>query len=166
MAELLPPARKPAPLDAAMVLSLVTVGVVAALMAIAGLVLGGPSTGLGLAVGGLVATLNLWFFAHIGRGVLAGGPRGRLFAILALFKFGGLFGGVWFLLKAELTSPLTLAIGYGALPLGITIASFLRREPPVEGPGTGGGDEPSRAAENLVPADPELDNPPEPGSQA
>jgi len=165
MAELLPAAREPAPLDASIIVSLVSVGAVGGLMALAALVVLGPASGLGVAVGGLIATLNLWFFAHIGRGVLAGGSRGRLWGLIAATKFIGLFGGAWLLLQADLTQPLTLAIGYAALPLGITIGSFLRREDSGE-PTRGGFDPSSAPAENLVPADPESDTLHEPRDQA
>lgn len=96
------------------------------LFALLALVLGGADACLGVALGGLVATLNLWIFAFIGRGVLAGGRRSRLWALVAVAKFLGLFGGAWVLMKAGYASPLTLALGYGAMPLGITIGTFLR----------------------------------------
>jgi hypothetical protein len=156
MAELLPAARKPAPLDATITVALICVGVVAAIMAILAGIASGASMALGIAVGGLVATLNLWMFAYVGRGVLAGGSRGKLWALVGAVKFLALFGGVWLLLKAELTSPLTLAIGYGALPLGITVAAFLRRgedDGPAQQDGFGAG----VPAENLVPASPEAE---------
>lgn len=146
MAESTPPVGVPAPpspgglrpFDAAIVTALVAVGAIAAVFALAALFFAGPDAGLGVAVGGLVATLNFWLFAHIGRGVLSGGKRSRLWALVAVLKFLLLFGGAWLLLKAELTQPLTLALGYGALPLGITVAMFVRgghQEVPPDGDG-------------------------------
>lgn len=130
------PEPAPRPLDAPIVTALVAVGAIAVVFALGALVFGGPDAGLGVAVGGLVATLNFWLFAHIGRGVLGGGRRSRAWALVAVFKFLLLFGGAWLLLKAELTTPLTLALGYGSLPLGITIGMFVRpghQESPPEG---------------------------------
>ncbi|MBM4375469.1 MAG: ATP synthase subunit I [Deltaproteobacteria bacterium] len=120
------PEPAPRPFDAPIVTSLVAVGAIAVVFAIAALVLGGPESGLGVAVGGLVATLNFWLFAHIGRGVLSGGKRSRAWALVAVAKFLLLFGGAWLLLRAGLTAPLTLALGYGAMPLGITVGMFVR----------------------------------------
>jgi hypothetical protein len=121
-----PPPDASRPFDAAIVTSLVAVGAIAVLFALGALLLAGPEAGLGTAVGGLVATLNFWLFAHIGRGVLSGGARSRFWALVAVLKFLMLFGGAWLLLKAGLTSPVTLALGYGAMPLGITTGMFLR----------------------------------------
>ncbi|MBM4357661.1 MAG: ATP synthase subunit I [Deltaproteobacteria bacterium] len=120
------PVPEQRPFDAAIVNALVAVGAIAVVFALAALVLAGPEAGLGTAVGGLVATLNFWLFAHIGRGVLSGGVRSRFWAFVAVLKFLLLFGGAWLLLKAGLTSPLTLALGYGSMPLGITIGMLLR----------------------------------------
>jgi hypothetical protein len=124
--ELLPAARKAAPLDASMIVSLVAVGGVGVLFSLAGLFWLGPSAGLGISVGSMVATINLWLFAQVGRGVLGGGSRGRLWGLVGAAKFLALFAGAWLLLKAELTTPLTLAIGYAAMPVGITVGAFLR----------------------------------------
>ncbi len=122
------------PFDSAILVSLAAVGAVAVVFALGGLFLFGAAVGLGVAVGGLVATLNLWFFAYVGRGVLSGGPRSRYWAMIAVLKILLLFGGAWLLMKSGLTSPLTLALGYGSLPLGITIGSFLRSGYDVELP--------------------------------
>lgn len=136
MTEERPQPKELRPFDASIVTALVAVGAIAVLFALAALIFAGPDAGLGTAVGGLVATLNFWLFAHIGRGVLSGGKRSRLWALVAVVKFLLLFGGAWLLLKSGLTTPLTLALGYGAMPLGITIGLLFgsghREEAPPE----------------------------------
>lgn len=127
---LLPGARKEAPLDAAMRISIVCVGATAALFAVVALVGFGGGAGLGVALGGMLATVNLWLFAYVVRGVLAGGSRGRLWALVGALKFGALLFAAWLLLKSGHTSALALVFGYAALPAGLTVATFLR--PPDE----------------------------------
>ena len=82
----------------------------------------GKSGVLGVALGALVATANLWALARVVRAlmngaglpwVLLGGAK--LFVLLAL-------GAV--ILKLELAGLLPLAIGYGALPIGIVVSQL------------------------------------------
>jgi hypothetical protein len=141
---LVPAARKQEGLDAAMVVSLISVAAVAALLAVGALVWRGGAAGLGVALGGMLATVNLWVLALVGRGVLGGGPRGRLWVLVGVLKMVGLFGGAFLLLRAGLVSGFTLVAGYGALPLGITIGTFLRPASASSVPD-----------EKLVPADPD-----------
>jgi hypothetical protein len=150
-----PPVASAKPLDAAILYALCSVGAVAVVFALGALFIGGPAAGLGVALGGLVATLNLWFFAYVGRGVLAGGTRSRFWTLLAVLKIVLLFGAVWFLMKSGYTSPLALALGYGALPLGITIGAFLKTGYDVEPPPDSNGNDTGVPDENLVPRSPE-----------
>ncbi len=149
------------PFEADIIFSLTAVGAVAVVFAVAALAIGGPAAGLGVAVGGLVATLNLWFFAYVGRGVLSGGPGSRYWAMIAVLKILLLFGGAWLLMKSGLTSPLTLAVGYGALPLGIMIGSLLRSGYDVEPPADTDVNVAGLPDGNLVPATPESEHKPE-----
>ncbi len=132
---ILPGARNAAPLDASMRVSLVCVGATAALFAAVALGVFGGGAGLGVALGGMLATVNLWLFAYVVRGVLAGGSRGRLWALVGALKFGALVFGAWLLLKTGHVSAFALAFGYVALPVGITVGAFLRprdeSEPPT-----------------------------------
>jgi hypothetical protein len=86
-------------------------------------------TGVGVSVGGAIATLNLFVFARVGQAFVTRGGNTALWAMVALVKLVLLFGGVWILLKNELVSGLSLAAGYAALPAGITFASFFGPQP-------------------------------------
>ncbi len=46
-------------------------------------------------------------------------------------KMAGLFGGVFLLLRAGLVDPIALVVGYGALPVGITLAGLVAHLSPV-----------------------------------
>jgi len=48
-----------------------------------------------------------------------------LWGVLAVVKVCGLFGGVWLLMSSHLVDPLPLVVGWGALPVGIALASFV-----------------------------------------
>jgi hypothetical protein len=48
---------------------------------------------------------------------------------VAVLKLVLLFAGVWMVLKSGVVSGLSLAVGYAALPLGITLASLLGPKP-------------------------------------
>lgn len=82
---------------------------------------------LGVAIGGALAFSNLWVIAFVVRGFLrgAGLPWGALTAL----KFLALLFLVWIVLKNGWAEPLTLAIGYAALPLGIVVAQLGRGGP-------------------------------------
>ena len=122
--------RKRPVLDDAMMASLIAVSGVGVVLSLGALALFGWEAALGVAVGGLVATSNLWLLAHIARGVLQGGPRGRLWAVAGALKLVALLGGAWFLLRSGLVSGLTLAAGYASLPVGVTLASLFSSETP------------------------------------
>ncbi len=154
---LLDSARPVNKLDASMVLSLVAVGVVAAAMALIALAFFNLRAGIGVGIGGLIGLVNLWVFAHIVSGVLAGGQRGKLWGLVGGLKFIALFAAAYLVLKSGWASGLTLAIGYGALPLGITIGALLSpRAPsgPDEAAQAGSGGEP-----DLLTATPSSEQP-------
>jgi hypothetical protein len=46
-------------------------------------------------------------------------------SVLAVLKIGALFGGVWLLWRSGWVAPLPMVMGYGALPLGLTLGSLL-----------------------------------------
>jgi hypothetical protein len=85
---------------------------------------------LGVLIGGVLATLNLAVFARIGQAFIARKGRTAPWGVIAFFKLTFLFGGVWMILKSEVVSGLSLAVGYGALPLGITFGSLFGPKPP------------------------------------
>jgi hypothetical protein len=81
--------------------------------------------------GGAVAAVNLWAFGHIGRSLLAGGGKG--WGVIGLLKMLALFGVAFALFQSGRVSVLPFALGYAALPLGITLSQFFA--PPAAGAG-------------------------------
>lgn len=111
----------------------------AAIWAVAGtamLLAGGAAVGfggraaLGVAIGGAIATLNLLVFARIGQAFLSRRGNTAPWAVVAVIKLVALLGGVWLILKSGYVSGLALTIGYGALPIGITVGSLFGPKPP------------------------------------
>jgi hypothetical protein len=113
----------------AMRAAILSVAVCAAGLAVGGLAFFGASAGFGVAVGGAIATANLWLFARIGQAFLQEKGRGPWIAI-ACVKLVVLFGGVFWLIKNDVVSGIALAVGYGAMPLGITLGSLFGPKPP------------------------------------
>ena len=121
--------RTPGALDPRMRTALVSVAAFGARFAIgAGCGWGGRAA-LSVAAGVLIAVLNLYGLARI-LGALVGGRAGEeedagLWGVLAVVKVCALFGGVWLLMSSHLVDPLPLVVGWGALPVGIAIASLV-----------------------------------------
>jgi len=90
----------------------------------------GLVTALGVAIGGAIATANLALFARIGKAFLDKRGMTAPWAAIALLKFFCLIAGVWLILRAGVVSPLSLAVGYGALPIGITVGGLFGPRPP------------------------------------
>jgi hypothetical protein len=84
---------------------------------------GSISVGFGAAL----AVFNFWMTAYLVRGFLA--PAGiRLpWPLIATVKLVVVLGGVYLLLEREVLSVLPLAIGFGALPLGIVFGQTRAR---------------------------------------
>jgi hypothetical protein len=99
-------------------------------LSIAGLAFLGLRAGLGAAIGGALATANLWVFAQVGQAFMARKGNTVSWGVVAVLKLVVLFGGVWLILSSGVVSALSLAAGYAALPLGITIASLFGPKPP------------------------------------
>ncbi|MSP24383.1 MAG: ATP synthase subunit I [Myxococcales bacterium] len=144
---LFPSTRAAIPLDAAMLVSIACVAAFSAVFALIAAIGFDWAAGLGVALGGMLATANLWFFALVVRGVLGGGTRGRLWAIGGALKFLGLFGGAWLLMKSGYVSALALAVGYTAMPAGITVGTFLRpkESEPTDAEASSSGDDRERS---------------------
>jgi hypothetical protein len=85
----------------------------------------GRATGIGVGIGGLMASLNLWAFTRIGAAMFSGGRRRGVWGFVALLKLFALFGAVFWILKQDLADPLSFLIGYLALPIGIVASQFL-----------------------------------------
>lgn len=85
---------------------------------------------IGVAVGTLLATLNLVVFIRLARAFLSREGSSAPWAILGGIKLLGLFACVFVVLRRGDVSPLALATGYGSLPLGITLATLWKPENP------------------------------------
>jgi hypothetical protein len=96
---------------------------------VAGAALYGLRAGLGVLLGALLATLNLWVFARVGQAFVSRAGNTAPWSVVAVLKLVLLFGGVWVVLKTEVVSPLALAAGYAALPFGVTFASLFGPAP-------------------------------------
>jgi hypothetical protein len=77
---------------------------------------------LGVALGSLIAALNLWALAKVVRALMNG--AGLPWVLLGGVKLLALLGLVTAILKLEIATLVPLAIGYGALPLGIVFAQL------------------------------------------
>ncbi len=102
-------------------------GVGALLVVLAPFVLAVEHARQGVAIGALLAAANLAAIGFVVRGVM----RGALLSwgSLAAVKFAALIFAVWLVLKNHWASPLPLALGYVALPLGIVVGQLLRSAP-------------------------------------
>jgi ATP synthase I subunit len=98
---------------------------IAILLAVGGLVIGGRATGIGVGIGGLTASLNLWAFTRIGAAMFSGQSRRGSWGLVAILKLFALFGAVFYILKNDLADPLSFLVGYLALPIGIVASQFL-----------------------------------------
>jgi hypothetical protein len=120
----------PSPADGTMRAALYSVGASAIALAFGALALFGARAALGVAIGGAIATANLAVFARLGDAFIARKGNTAPWGVIALFKLVFLFGGIWLILKSDIVSGLSLAVGYGALPLGITLGSLFGPKPP------------------------------------
>lgn len=98
--------------------------------AVIGFAVMGARVGLGVLLGGAVATVNLLVFARIGQAFMDRKGNAAPWGAVAVLKLVLLFGGVWIVLESGLVSALSLAAGYAALPFGITFASLFGPKPP------------------------------------
>jgi hypothetical protein len=85
--------------------------------------------GISVMIGGLLASLNLIVFARLVRAFLTGGGNTAPWGVLGALKLVGLFACVYILIKRAGVSPLGLAMGYAALPVGIMFGSLSRGTP-------------------------------------
>ncbi len=100
-------------------------------LAVCALAVAGAWSGFSVAVGGAIATANLWILARIVHALLpttAAGARAQSragWALVAGLKMVGLVGGVWLLMRHGVVSPVPMMLGFGALPIGIAIGSLV-----------------------------------------
>ena len=51
-------------------------------------------------------------------------------AAIALLKFFALLGGIFLIMRTGVVTGLSLAVGYGAMPMGITVGGLFGPKPP------------------------------------
>ena len=83
----------------------------------------------GVALGSVIAAFNLWSLGRIVRAFMNG--AGLPWVLLAALKLVGLLAVVAVVLKLGITTVIPLAVGYGALPLGIVFAQLGAARPRV-----------------------------------
>lgn len=108
------------PEDKAMRRTHLAVAIVGAVFSFSGLVFYGPSVGMSVLLGASVAAANLMVLSRTVRAMVDGG--GSTWAGVALLKFLVLLAVTYGLIHYKLVGPLALAVGFGALPLGILLA--------------------------------------------
>ena len=115
--------------DASMRAALVSVSVCGIAFTVTALHLGFRAA-LGVAVGGLMAALNLFVLAWTGEALLAGKARALPWGAVAALKMLLLFGGVSLILRSGLVPWVGFAIGYASLVAGIALAALFSPGPP------------------------------------
>lgn len=115
--------------DAPMRASILSVLLTGLCFGVVGFVVGDARTGLGVVLGGLIATANLWVFARVGQAFVQKRGGGTPWGVIALLKMIFLFGGVWLILRTGAISAISLVAGYAALPVGIAIGSLFGPTP-------------------------------------
>lgn len=116
---------EPVRMDGAMIAAIIAVAGCGVLLAIGALIMAGGRAALGVTIGAVIATSNLWLLAYILRGVLSGSRWSRAWGTIGGLKLLALLGGAWLLMRTEIVAGLHLVIGYGALPIGATLGSML-----------------------------------------
>jgi len=116
-------------LDARLRATLVAVALSGATLTLGAEVARGRGAALSVGAGAAIATANLWALARIVTALLPDGSKlaahvpgsAAAWALLAVLKMFGLFVVVWLLLRYVVVSPLSMLVGFGALPMGIAI---------------------------------------------
>jgi hypothetical protein len=127
----------------------------------------GTRAAIGVLAGGALATANLAFFARVVTAFLSQKGNSAPWAILGVLKLLGLFAVAWVVLNTGVFSAIWFAVGYGSLPIGITVSSLLRKPPPLpddgepdapsETPSESGGSAPTSPADKAEGTPPDAD---------
>ncbi|WP_437674356.1 ATP synthase subunit I [Sorangium sp. So ce131] len=128
--------KGPEGLDATLRAVLRWVAGTAVALSVAGLLAYGARAALGVALGGAIATANLYVFARIVDAFLSRRGRTASWTLIAIVKLTGLMGGVWLILKSGTVSGLALMVGYASLVVGITLGTLFGPKPPEDEGGT------------------------------
>jgi hypothetical protein len=110
--------------------AVIGVAATALVLAVLALLGFGAEAGLGVAVGGALATVNLILFARLIEAFLAQKGSSAPWAVLGALKLLGLFAVAWIVLRTGMFSALAFAVGYAALPIGITLGTLFKKPPP------------------------------------
>jgi hypothetical protein len=105
--------------------ALVAVLIFGLLGTLAALWLGGTKPARSVAFGAGIAAGNLWLLAQMVRAFLVQKGASAPWGIVAVLKFGVLFGAMYVLVKTRTVDILPFAIGFGALPVGIVFAQLV-----------------------------------------
>lgn len=108
------------PEDSTMRRAHLTVAAAGILLALGGLIFFGLRPGLSVLTGAAIASVNLFVLARTVQKMVQG--AGASWAGIALIKFLVLMAVTYGLIESGLVEPLGLAVGFGALPLGILLA--------------------------------------------
>ena len=84
----------------------------------------GVRAGIAVACGAGLGAGNLWTIGLVVRAFLGGAAARWPWVLVALAKFSALYGGVFLLVFCGVADILPLAVGLGALPLGIVVAQL------------------------------------------
>lgn len=117
------------PSDPAMRAAVMAVACSAAALTLGALGVSGGRAALGAALGGALATANLWVFARLGDAFIARKGNTAPWSMIAAVKLVFVFGAIWIILQRDLVPGLALAVGYAALPIGITMGSLFGPKP-------------------------------------
>ena len=123
------PENTPKRRDPALRAAVKAVAVTGVVLAVLAAVFSDLRAAVGVFLGGALATANLALFIRLGDAFLdQKGPR-TPWALLGFLKLLALFGAVYLILRRGDVSALALVVGYGALPIGITLSNlFFRKE--------------------------------------
>ena len=119
-----PETQSPEPgplLDATLKRALAWVAIAGGCLMLAGGGFFGGKTALSVVAGAVTAIVNLLAFAFIARALLGSKASGG-YTVLALLKMGALLGGLFWLFRSGFVSVLPFVVGFGSLPIGISIA--------------------------------------------
>ncbi|PIE05959.1 MAG: hypothetical protein CSA75_02015 [Sorangium cellulosum] len=107
-------------------LALMATGSVGLIAMMVGLLAFDGHAALGVFVGTSLAVANLWVFKQIGHAILSeSGSSRAMWVLVGALKFVALLVGVGLLLRYDIVGAVPLIVGYGALPVGITMSNFL-----------------------------------------
>lgn len=89
----------------------------------------GPGFAIGTLIGGALAASNLILFIRVGEVFLSQRGKGGPWAVLGGLKLVALLFCVFIILRQGAVSALAFVIGYGSLPIGISLSSFFGPKP-------------------------------------